>query len=88
MEMKRETLTPDSLRWDTFVGMLLKRLPGPSACNHSHRHAKAVMHEMGNVDIEETLVYCEMHGGYCDCEILLNVDPSMVIFGEMNDGDE
>jgi hypothetical protein len=32
------------------------------------------MSEMGGVDIPASLEYFEEHGGYCDCEILLNVD--------------
>jgi hypothetical protein len=33
------------------------------------------MTEMGNVDIPASIAFFEEHGGYCDCEILLNVDP-------------
>jgi hypothetical protein len=41
---------------------------------HTHRHAKFVMEDMGKINIEASLAYFEDHGGYCDCEILLNVD--------------
>ncbi len=33
------------------------------------------MAEMGDADIPGTIAFFEAHGGYCDCEILLNVDP-------------
>ena len=39
------------------------------------RYARKILAAMGGVDIEGSLTYFEMHGGYCDCEILLNVDP-------------
>jgi hypothetical protein len=32
------------------------------------------MHKMGGINVEVSLAYFEDHGGYCDCEILLNVD--------------
>ena len=39
-----------------------------------HRYAKAAMAAMGGIDIEATLAFFESRGGYCDCEILLNVE--------------
>ena len=36
-------------------------------------NAETVMRKMGGVNIEASLAYFEDHGGYCDCEILLNV---------------
>ena len=40
-----------------------------------HRYAEAVLIELGGIDIDGTLEFFREHGGYCDCEILLNVDP-------------
>jgi hypothetical protein len=39
-----------------------------------HRYAEAVMAELGGIDIAGTLEFFRQHGGYCDCEIMLNVD--------------
>jgi hypothetical protein len=39
-----------------------------------HRYAKKVMAEMGGIDIPASLEFFKAHGGYCDCEILFNVD--------------
>ena len=36
------------------------------------RHAKRIMTDMGDVDIPASIEYLEAHGGYCDCEILMN----------------
>jgi hypothetical protein len=77
-----EILTPGSPRWEQFLDALDAML-GEKGCDgdgmgdfnpaHIHRHAKTVMRSMGNVDIAGSLAYFEAHGGYCDCEILLNV---------------
>ena len=74
-----EVLTPESPRWEQFTG-LLESTGSVWGCDgdagdHVHRHAKAVMAAMGGIDIEATLAFFESRGGYCDCEILLNVDP-------------
>ena len=39
-----------------------------------HRYAEAVLTELGGIDIDGTLEFFRQHGGYCDCEILFNVD--------------
>jgi hypothetical protein len=80
-----EILTPNSPRWDEFADALFEAtlVPGKPdswVCDgdrgeHVFRYAKAVMTDMGDVDIERSLAFFREHGGYCDCEILLNVDP-------------
>ena len=80
---RKEILTPESPRWEAFLDALDNALgrngcdgdEGQAAPGRVHRHAKAVMAAMGGIDIEATLAFFEDHGGYCDCEILLNVDP-------------
>jgi uncharacterized protein DUF2695 len=71
--MKREILTPASPRWEEFV-RAYDAIPedGP-ACDHSYRNAERIMAEMGDIDIPATLEYFRDHGGYCDCEIGMNV---------------
>jgi hypothetical protein len=70
----REVLTPDSPRWNDFVGRLDAAI-GEHGCaaGTNKDNAKAVMRDMGGIDIAATLAYFEDHGGGCDCEILLNV---------------
>jgi hypothetical protein len=41
-------------------------------CNSITAGAEPVLKDMG-ADVAESLAYFEHHGGYCDCEILLNV---------------
>jgi hypothetical protein len=85
-----ETLTPESARWDEFCDALADtitissdphtwRCDGDQGQNKDkpelvHRYAKEIMAKMGNVDVEASLKFFEEHGGYCDCEILFNVD--------------
>ena len=68
-------LTPDSPRWGAFVEEL-EALLSKHGCagGTSKRWATAVMYRMGDINVASTLAYFEDHGGYCDCEILLNVD--------------
>jgi hypothetical protein len=83
-----EILTPQSLRWNEFADALNEALtegldeglPGRCEGDHgqagdrAHGCAKHVMRRMQDVDIEGSLAFFQQHGGYCDCEILLNVD--------------
>jgi hypothetical protein len=83
--MTLEILTPWSLRWSVFVRLLedilTEGLPeGTWRCGDDgtggskHRYAKAVLIELGGIDINGTLEFFREYGGYCDCEILFNVD--------------
>jgi Protein of unknown function (DUF2695) len=79
-----EVLTTESNRWDEFADRLL----ADGRCDGDHRYAKQIMNEMGNIDIPASIEFFEEHGGYCDCEILLNVDPDGRIWGGTPDDTE
>jgi hypothetical protein len=68
-----EVITIESPRWQEFC-VRLARATDPSRCQHDHREAEKIMREMGGIDVEASIDYFENNGGYCDCEILLNVD--------------
>ena len=83
--MALEILTFRSLRWNVFVARLGHALTdglpeGTWRCGDDgsdgskHRYAEAVLAELGGIDIAGTLAFFRQHGGYCDCEILFNVD--------------
>jgi len=73
-------------RWDEFV----ERLDGPEGCNFrkdddgeihwdctakkDRGHAIKIMKDMGVKDIEGSLLFFNENGGFCDCEILFNVN--------------
>jgi hypothetical protein len=72
-----EVLTPESPRWEQFIEKLSAALAedgcAGDASDDTHCHAKFIIRAMGGFDIESSLAYFEDHGGYCDCEIILNV---------------
>ena len=72
-EKTKIVLTRDDPRWQTFCRLLNAAL-SERGCHHDQRSAEIVLQEMGGIDIESTLAYFDDNGGYCDCEILLNVD--------------
>jgi len=79
----RMIMTPSHPRWEEFC----EYLAGPRACNMDggvgesegcdastrKPYAREILKEMGGFDIPTTIEFFESHGGYCDCEILLNV---------------
>ena len=82
-----DIMTPQHPRWTEFA----ERLEGPEGCNFRKGDndktiwtcssktdrplATAILTAMGDVDVVASLAYFEEHGGYCDCEILFNVNP-------------
>lgn len=84
--MAKQVMTPDHFLWDVFAD----RLSGPEGCDFKEdkekgytwkcaggtnkTYATIILEDMG-MDVEKSLAYFEQHGGYCDCEILFNVDP-------------
>lgn len=80
-------MTPDHERWDEFI----QRLSGPDGCDFQRdpftfkcaggmdkTFATKILEDMGfaSGEVAASLTYFEEHGGYCDCEIIFNVDPS------------
>jgi hypothetical protein len=83
--MGMEVMTPDSPRWDEFCNALSQTLYISETewrCDGDihqagalvHAYAKYIMAEMGNIDIPASLAFFRSRGGFCDCEILFNVD--------------
>jgi hypothetical protein len=87
-----EVLTPNGARWRLFADAL-NILGGHMRCPTrwsplAHRGARALLHQMGNVDVDVTITRLVELGGNCDCEIAMNVDPGMVFWGEGDDPNE
>lgn len=67
-------MTPNHRRWSEFYNRLSK-LTLESGCRHDYSNAVKVLAEMG-ADVGESLESLESftsHGGFCDCEILMNL---------------
>ena len=77
-------MSPSHRRWEEFRD----RLQGIEGCNFrkddnnktiwncggNHLFSRTILKSMPEIDIEKTINYFETHGGYCDCEVLFNVD--------------
>lgn len=73
---------PEHPRWEEFAVKLWVELDFDwgdkgvrSKCNMSHSRPSAskILKEMG-ADVAASLALFEMSGGFCDCEIIINVD--------------
>lgn len=72
-------MTAEHELWEEFIYMLgtsidLKFDKGgfTSKCNSwSRPHATKILEELG-ADVPSSMAYFEKHGGFCDCEILVN----------------
>jgi len=42
-------------------------------CSHKFDLVRKILTSLPNVDIDETLDFYRENGGYCDCEVILNV---------------
>ena len=64
-----------SFRGDEFVARL-EELQG-YGCDHDHRHTRAILAAMGldEQELAASITYLEEKGGFCDCEVRLNVFP-------------
>ena len=79
-------IVPGHERWNEFV----ERLEGPEGCwlrtnddgavigdcDNGLERSTRILRAMGcnAAEVKVTLEYFRRHGGYCDCEVLLNVD--------------
>ncbi len=68
----KPTLTPQHPRWEDFVLALEDTLEAAGVCDHSHRISSHWLEDHG-FDVTETLAHFEQHGGFCDCEVYVNL---------------
>lgn len=47
--------------------------PNPDPCSHTHRETEEFLRSRG-LPVEPTLAWLRASGGYCDCEVIFNVD--------------
>ncbi len=71
---------------EQFLRELDEQLEGGRECNHSARHALAWLKARG-LDADAIYDVFKESGGFCDCELVLNVDPES-IFGDHLSPDE
>lgn len=75
----------DNERWDDFLEILSSEIDG-KACDSTtkkpHAHRALVRMGLTSDEIAETFEFLESRGGYCDCEIFLNIDMPLSWFDE------
>jgi Protein of unknown function (DUF2695) len=78
-------MSPTHPEWAAFCDALAGEVFGDfedveagkfsSHCQHDHRRTRSLLvNKWPQVDVEATLKLFREHGGFCDCEVLLNVD--------------
>jgi hypothetical protein len=72
----RSVLRPDDPNWGEFAEALFIALGEdvPGNCAGDHRYTRRLLKERG-YDVEASLLLYGQRCGYCDCEVLLNIDP-------------
>jgi hypothetical protein len=81
MRERKSVLRPDrdDEAWEEFADALSVAV-FQGLCMGAHQHSARFyfaerLLEARGFDVEASLALYEKRGGYCDCEILLNVDP-------------
>ena len=75
--MTKKVMTPQHPLWKEFTHRLTDILSANGCTSKTDRPcANRVLKTMIGVDVDGSLKYFEEHGGYCDCEILMNVEDS------------
>jgi hypothetical protein len=85
----RRVLTPDpySSEWRVFLDEMWQH----TGCHGDHRVASLLL-ELGGYEVEASLALYRDQGGWCDCEIRLNLDAptleeELELFAPSNEGD-
>lgn len=83
------TMTPNHPRWEEFYERLEgpegcnfhEKIPGDKKsvtwkckAGRDKSLAQAILEKMDAIDVPASLSFFETRGGYCDCEILFNVE--------------
>jgi len=78
--MRKEILTPPHKYWkalryrlDQMVNTHVEGKPQFN-CKHDLSNTKKILKSLPNLDVEETLLLYQELGGFCDCEVLMNVE--------------
>jgi hypothetical protein len=76
MEKPEEIMTPKHEMWDDFCKILSYTLDNIEKCDaETLKQSEYILrHYFTTVDTEKSLEYFRSHGGFCDCEVLMNVD--------------
>ena len=83
-----QAMTPNHSKWEEFIAELEGpngcnfKMPDPGdiksftwKCDNTINRplATAILEKIGGIDIPASMKFFELHGGFCDCEIVFNV---------------
>ena len=73
-------MNPAHLYWDPFCDKLLDSLEGfvRGRCKGNYYYTTAILKDFPGIDVDGSLKAFEEHGGFCDCQILSNIDKNFV----------
>jgi hypothetical protein len=78
--MKSEILTPSHKYWralryrlDQMVNTHVEGKPQFN-CKHDLSNTRKILKSLPKIDVEGTIQQYQELGGYCDCEVLMNVE--------------
>lgn len=74
LKTKWDSEDSDTTHWELFVDRLLE-LDSKYECDNTLKSSKQTLMDLGysDTEIEDIVEWIEEHGGYCDCEVLINV---------------
>ena len=72
-----EIVTPDHKYWQAICIRLSDQL-NIHGCQGDLRYTEKILKSLPDMDVEETLELYRTYGGYCDCEVLMNVESSWI----------
>ncbi len=70
-----DVMSPHDRKWRVFYNILCVRLNSHPCDARTLEQSKFVLREFfPEIDLGKSLEYFRSHGGFCDCEVLMNVD--------------
>jgi hypothetical protein len=66
-------MIPEHPRWNEFAEKLCAVVHSPRDCNHTTQNTGSILTAMGDLDVKASLDSLQSRGGFCDCEVIMNV---------------
>ena len=66
-------MTKDHPQWPEFIVRLCNKILSPRDCDQTLRITKEILGEIG-MDVDKSVKYLQGKGGFCDCEVIMNVE--------------
>ena len=79
MENKKEIVTHSHKYWNALIYRLENSLlvyqngKWIAKCDCDLKITRKILKSLPQVDVEGTIEYLQSYGGFCDCEVLMNV---------------